>query len=195
MMGHAFVVDSGCLIMEAGLPGDRRQIVMLLYPGDTIAHDMIPPGPRIAISAAVPAVLNKVERSTPGKQEPHGASIPAGLQFARAGLHCLTLGRLTGEERVATALLEMAFYLGREVAHGRAFELPLSRRDLADYLALNPDTLSRIFSRLKTSGLVTTINRRHMLVTDFAKLSALSPLSGAFREVRSRACEPPAIAP
>lgn len=186
--GNVFLIESGCLIMEAALPGNRRQIVMLLYPGDVVAHEMVPPAPSMTITAVVASVLRRIDASSPDKRGPLEIAAAAGPQLARAGLHCVTLGRLTGEERVATALLEMSYYLGREVTNGRAFDLPLSRRDLADYLALNPDTLSRIVSRFKVGHLVTTINRRQMLVTDVERLAALSPLGDAF--VRPRAGVP-----
>ena len=64
-------------------------------------------------------------------------------------------------------------------AAGVAFELPLSRTEIADYLALNADTLSRIMSRLKGRGLVARTGRDRALVADWDGLCAMSPLAGA----------------
>jgi CRP/FNR family transcriptional regulator len=53
--------------------------------------------------------------------------------------------------------------------------MPLSRTDMADYLGLNADTLSRTMSRLRASGLISHPERHRAVVRDFAALAALSP--------------------
>src|SRR3954454_21625200 len=59
------------------------------------------------------------------------------LQHAEA--HMLLLGRRTALERVATFLMEMDSRLG----HTGSIELSMSRRDIADYLGLTLETVSR----------------------------------------------------
>ena len=62
--------------------------------------------------------------------------------------HMLLLGRKDSLEKVATFLLEMDKRLAD------AMTLPMSRRDIADYLGLTLETVSRALSRLRRAGAI-----------------------------------------
>ncbi len=80
--------------------------------------------------------------------------------------HMLLLGRKTATERLAAFLLEMDARLG-----GTGFvELPMSRRDIADYLGLTLETVSRGFSQFQASGIVRLIDARHVVLVERRKL-------------------------
>src|SRR4029078_947928 len=78
--------------------------------------------------------------------------------------HMLLLGRKTSLERVAAFLLEMDHRL---TAAG-VMALPMSRRDIADYLGLTLETVSRALSRLHELGALIFIgnNQRQIVLQD-----------------------------
>jgi CRP/FNR family nitrogen fixation transcriptional regulator len=85
--------------------------------------------------------------------------------------HMLLLGRKTSLERVAAFLLEMD---NRLTAAG-VMALPMSRRDIADYLGLTLETVSRALSRLHELGALIFIgnNQRQIVLRDRTLLAGL----------------------
>jgi CRP/FNR family nitrogen fixation transcriptional regulator len=85
--------------------------------------------------------------------------------------HMLLLGRKTSLERVAAFLLEMD---ARLTAAG-VMALPMSRRDIADYLGLTLETVSRALSSLHAKGLLGFLGQtqRQIVLLDRPELAKL----------------------
>jgi CRP/FNR family transcriptional regulator, anaerobic regulatory protein len=83
----------------------------------------------------------------------------------------LLLGRKTAEERVVSFLLA----IHRKTARGNEIELPMSRQDVADYLGLTIETVSRMMTSLIRRGLIAP-RARHSVT--LRKLSALREIAG-----------------
>jgi CRP/FNR family nitrogen fixation transcriptional regulator len=83
--------------------------------------------------------------------------------------HMLLLGRKTSLERVAAFLTEM----DRRLTAAGVMALPMSRRDIADYLGLTLETVSRALSRLHELGILGFIgtNQRQIKLLDRQQLS------------------------
>lgn len=92
-------------------------------------------------------------------------------ELQRAQSHMLLLGRATACERVARFLLDIA-----ERFRGETVALPMSRQDMADYLGLTIETISRMLGRLQADGLVEFIGSRRYRVR---RPEALSDLAAA----------------
>lgn len=85
--------------------------------------------------------------------------------------HMLLLGRKTSLERVAAFLLEM----DKRLTAAGIMALPMSRRDIADYLGLTLETVSRALSRLhelKVLGFIGNTQRQIVLL-DRLQLASL----------------------
>ncbi len=85
--------------------------------------------------------------------------------------HMLLLGRKTSLERVAAFLIEM----DRRVTAAGVMQLPMGRRDIADYLGLTLETVSRALSILHGEGVIAFIGRtqRQIAVLDRIKLAQI----------------------
>jgi len=83
--------------------------------------------------------------------------------------HMLLLGRKTSLERVAAFLIEM----DRRLTAAGVMALPMSRRDIADYLGLTLETVSRALSRLHELGILGFIgnNQRQIMLLDRRQLA------------------------
>src|SRR3982751_5329938 len=85
--------------------------------------------------------------------------------------HMLLLGRKTSLERVAAFLIEM----DKRLTAAGVMPLPMSRRDIADYLGLTLETVSRALSRLHELDIIGFIgsNQRQIILLDRQQLAGL----------------------
>lgn len=178
----AFIVRSGALMLHVTLPGTPRQVIAFLLPGDVLRSSFVPPHANAGLSAASATEVWRL-RSTALESLAGADPLLArflhettAMQLARQALHVAAIGQFTGEQRVATVLTELAIRTGLPApTGGLLLDMPFSRRDIADYLGLNPDTLSRIMSRLRSVGIIGHCERSRTIVRDFRALSQLSP--------------------
>jgi len=91
----------------------------------------------------------------------------------------LLLGRKCSYERVAGFLLTMANRISQPSGlkpNTARFELPLTRAEIADYLGLTLETVSRQFSKLKQQRLAEWSSRREIAIPDMELLAATAGL-------------------
>jgi CRP/FNR family transcriptional regulator, nitrogen fixation regulation protein len=92
-----------------------------------------------------------------------------GRELRRVQEHSLVLIK-SAEERVAGFLLEMA----DRVPGGGAVELPMSRQDIADYLGLTIETVSRTLKHLEDAAAIEVPKRRRILLRNRSALHRLN---------------------
>jgi CRP-like cAMP-binding protein len=195
-----YIVRSGLLVVQTATPAAHRQLLALVYPGDVFRSTFAPPLAGTVLTAAGACELWRLQAANFESSLSADAELGRWLshqladQQARKLMHVAIIGGMSGEERVASLLIEQALRIGTKCAAGTSFELPLSRADIADYLALNPDTLSRIMSRLRSRGVVSQPGRRLALVQDWDGLCALSPMAEALIALHGKAKAQAAIA-
>ena len=102
----------------------------------------------------------------------------ASHELSLARDHMMLLGRLSAEEKIAAFVWRMRQRWARVEGHAKLnVPLPMSRQDIADYLGLTLETVSRAFSQLKRDG-VLAYDRADSLMQ--VNLRRLKPLTGTY---------------
>ena len=86
----------------------------------------------------------------------------------------VTLGRKTAAEKVASFLYSIAIHIDPKIERDHAdtttFDLPLTRADIADFLGLTVETVSRQLTKLRTDKIIEVTNNRHVIIPDINRL-------------------------
>jgi len=94
--------------------------------------------------------------------------------LARAQVHTLLLGRRTALEKVASFLVDWADRAPGGKIGGKIAALPMTRQDVADYLGLTIETVSRMLSQLERQDLIELSSARHIKLKDPMALRELN---------------------
>ncbi|GMG86296.1 Crp/Fnr family transcriptional regulator [Biformimicrobium ophioploci] len=174
---HVYVVVSGTLMIERLSRSGRRQVIAFAYPGDYIGFTN----------------TDDYEYSVVCLREAELQTFPRRdfLQLVDRFPTLKTNARQIGGNVLAQTL-DQLFALGQKKAHERLcfllaqigrrqcgtqttdIELIMSRQDIADYLGLTIETVSRAFARLKTMGIIEIISAHRIHVLDRSVLEELA---------------------
>jgi CRP/FNR family transcriptional regulator len=81
--------------------------------------------------------------------------------------HLVTMGKQQAQERLAIFLRSLADRYGRLSRDSASLTLPMSRSEIASYLGLVIETVSRLFSRMEAAGILTVERKAiHILRPD-----------------------------
>ena len=83
------------------------------------------------------------------------------------------LGKMNANERVAKFILNISKQRERIGWQNNPVSLPMTRQDIADYLGLTLETVSREITRFKTSNLIKLMTAKQIFIVDKEKLSAV----------------------
>lgn len=152
---------------------DRRQITAFYVPGDLFGFEA---GDTHTLSAE--AVTNMrvrmIKRTSIADIAARNDEVARQLwvsvsrEICRDQEHILQFGR-PAEERIASFLLDMA----RRIPNVDSEVLLISRQDMADYLDLRIETVSRIMTRLAKSGVITLSGNRKITIRNLAALDRM----------------------
>jgi CRP/FNR family transcriptional regulator len=176
---YLFNVTLGTVRLYKLLPDGRRQITGFLYPGDflglavgdlyaytaeTVGDVHLCRFPRARLEALMQEIP-RLEKRLLGM---------ASNELIQAQDQMLLLGRKTAQEKIASFLLMLS---KRAVKRGEAespIELAMGRADIADFLGLTTETVSRTFTQLKTSGVIRLLENSRVALKDTAALQSFA---------------------
>ncbi len=167
---HVYNIVEGAVRLFKLLPDGRRQITGFLYSSDFLGlalEDHYAYSAE-AVSGAVICRLPRVKLERLFDEMPELEKrllSEASNELIAAQAQMLLLGRKTATERLSTFLEALA---RRQDApdNAGAVHLPMTRTDIADYLGLTIETVSRTFTKLRKSGVIEIPDAHTVVVTD-----------------------------
>lgn len=173
-----FSLMEGVLRLTRLLPDGRRQILGFVFPGGHVGRAI--PGVHSYTVEAVTdlklcrlsvAHLQRVAETNPRLDMKLLEMTENELELAQD--HIVLLGRNTAAEKLAQFLLSF----GKQAAAGAPADapvnvfLPMSREDIADYLGLTIETVSRGLSNLKRSGVISLPSPKSVRIESLSELA------------------------
>ncbi len=169
---ESFIVRTGHLKSYCVHRDGEEQILGMHGPGDVLGFEALIGKP--ALSSVIALEICSIEVA----ELPHVALRTNGTESLVEGMYreiqrfsrLLYMDRHPAERRLAEFLMDFS---REEQMRGKSpvdLTLPLNRRDLARFLGLAPETLSRTFTRYQEQG-VLSVNNRHIQILDPAALN------------------------
>ncbi|MCK5262469.1 MAG: fumarate/nitrate reduction transcriptional regulator Fnr [Gammaproteobacteria bacterium] len=177
---HAiYAVRSGSVKTLVESPNGDEQIVGFHLPGELLGLDGFMDGSHTCTAIALETTsvcampLPKLEglcTTLPGLQ--HQMQRIMGKEVTEEHLMLLMLGKMSAEEKIATFLLSISRRM--EERHWKATEFVLSmpRQDIANYLGLAVETVSRLFAQYQEAGII-KVDRRRISILQLQRLKEI----------------------
>ncbi len=177
---HYFRIVSGSVRLYKSVIDGRRQIIDFLGPNECFGLIGLSTHAYSAEAISDVVMIRYSRRRLDDSIEDEPALSNQLFRLACAELdqaqqRMLLLGRKSAEERLASFLIDLA---GRQDTN--SLHLAMSRQDIADYLGLTIETVSRLFTRFKRAGLIDLPDRHSVVVQDSVELADLA--DGCFAE-------------
>lgn len=186
LVGDAEQIDSysnvlsGVVKLTKTLSDGRQQIVGLQFAPDFLGRPFraesainAEAATEVGLCSFPKAAIERMIKDSPELEHRLYQQSLRELDEARSWM--VTLGRKTAAEKIASFLLMIARHIDPTADPDRkaaAFDLPLTRADIADFLGLTIETVSRQITKLRTEGVIAVENNRHITVPSLKRLEA-----------------------
>jgi CRP/FNR family transcriptional regulator len=180
---HVCSVLSGAVCFSRMLPDGRRIVLGFAYPGDIIGL-----GGEVATSDAHAVQTTRIEMVTASafkraaKDDPElgrKAAAAVSRQLDEAYNHVVVISKLSACERLASFLVALSRRNEMRGLSPLSVILPMKRIDIADYLGLTIETVSRAFTQFRTVGLIELQGANIVLFKQLARLKAMAAGEGS----------------
>lgn len=176
---YIYLVEAGHVCIYKALADGRRQVIDFAYPGDWIGLGAIgaygcnaQATTRTRLKCVPTAALHDTARTDAGVGLKLYEAVSRELIAARELL--FTVSQCTATERLASFLLALSRRNERRGEDAREIVLPMTRADIADFLGLTIETVSRTFTKLKAHGLIDLEQNILVTIRDPQRLGELA---------------------
>jgi len=174
-----YAVRSGCVkTMTESANGDE-QIVGFHLPGELLGLDGFADGvyacnaTALETSSVCELPIDKLEMlcsNMPGLQRQMRRIM--GKEVSSDHKLLLLLGKMSAEERLASFLLSLSSRMLERHWKANEFNLSMPRQDIANYLGMAVETVSRLFATFQHEKII-HVDRRHITVLDMPRLKSI----------------------
>lgn len=184
-IGPFFKIRKGIVAVSHTLDDDgRRQITALRAPGDCVGYldrDGCYVFEGEALTDVEACAFDRRKFDVYVAQHPDlAAALAEALSSAlrQSGMLSLVLGQLRSTERVAHFLAEIgALYTERHVSSAKPLALHMGRQEMADYLGLTIETVSRSIGKLKSRNIIALVESGEVVILDVKRLREAGKLA------------------
>ena len=173
-----YQVKSGVLRLTRLLEDGRRQVIAFGYPGDIVGF---PSGGlhhtdcEVLVDTQLQPYRRTHLENGEGDPELHQQLLQAALREISAMQdHFMMLGRKSAVEKVASFLCVLTNRVGEDLGNYTQVDLPMRRADIADFLGLTTETVSRTLTQMRKSRIIAIENIRTIIVLRPTALLGLS---------------------
>lgn len=164
---HLYKVVSGVFRLTRMMENGRRQLIAFGYPGDIIGFpngDIHTTDCEALSRAQVVSYRRELLEDGGGDPVLHRQLLQAALsEISAMQEHFMMLGRKSAAEKLASLLCVLIDRVGAPLGQFTQVALPMSRADIADFLGLTTETVSRSLTQLRKSKII-AIDRIHTVV-------------------------------
>lgn len=176
---HVYRVESGHILLYRMLPDGHRQVVDFAMPGDLIGLGALREHTNSAQATECSCItshsINMVhERAGRDPSLVRELYMALSLELSATRELLVTVTRRTASERLAAFLLALARRNERRGKDSSVVVLPMSRIDIADFLGLTIETVSRTFTKFRRAGLIDLEQCILVTIRDLGKLEAVA---------------------
>ncbi|MBP2549846.1 CRP/FNR family transcriptional regulator [Neorhizobium galegae] len=188
---HIFEVSEGVLRIFKIIGDGRRVITGFLYAGDMVGltlRDVY----LYSAEAVTPVKVRRLTKKAFQDAIEHSPELRPRLfalmcdEMAAAQDQMVLLSRKSAEERVCSFLMLTARRMQGDRQVGRTVQLPMSRQDMADYLGLTIETVSRTITKLIARGVIVPNGRHAFDIGKPGKLLALCGDGDSYEDIGER---------
>lgn len=175
---HVYQLARGVLRLARIQPDGRRQVIDFAFPGDIVG---LPDNERHTTECEAITDCDLFAHRCPPPSEHdanpalHRALLDAALQeIRRLQDHFVLLGRRRALEKTAAFVALLLDRISEPIGQYRMIRLAMNRADIADYLGLTPETVSRSFTELRGRRVLALDDANTVIVLDPAQLRTLA---------------------
>jgi CRP/FNR family transcriptional regulator len=173
-----YQVTHGVVRLTRLLEDGRRQVIAFGYPGDIVgfpAGDCYHTDCEALVDTRLQPYRRSILESSAVDPKLHHALLHAALREISAMQdHFMMLGRKSAIEKIASFLCVLTNRVGEDLGKYKQAKLPMSRADIADFLGLTTETVSRTLTQLRKSKIIAIDNIHTIIVLRPTALLGLS---------------------